>query len=113
MKVILNILFVLLYGCQNNNTNLKQVSQNPNIDFRSVAYIELIKADKKNVITDTLLVKNIILNISNSKIEYIKFGSSQKIIFYDSSNKIIEWGFYRDKLIKINGIVYKLEEEIK
>jgi hypothetical protein len=106
----LYFVIAILFGCQNPNT--RKMSQNPNIDFKNVAYVTFLNENDTIIITDNSTINNFISNINNSDIEYIKFGSNKKFILYDKNNAIIEEGFYRDRLIKIKGVVYKTKEKI-
>lgn len=106
-------IFLVLLGCGNINSEKEKIIQEDNFKIKNkISSIKVYKNNDTIFIDDSLKIKSIINNLSKSKIEYIKFGSSDEMLFYDKNNKeVLKVSFRKDKF-KINGITYKCDSTI-
>ena len=113
-NISLYVLLLICFSNCNNSATVNNIHDNPifPLSVDSIKFVSFQSKDTIFKIINKQQIESIMSNINRSKIEYLKFGSSKSLTFYDIGNQERLKVFFRNNYIKIAGVVYKSPKEL-
>lgn len=114
--VLILIIVWLLWGCKTKPDEARQLEPilNPiaNLDVDSVCFIRIVKGGEVYEINGEREISVNLLNMQNSKMVLIKWGSSDIFTIFSFNGEVLIEGAFGDSLFKVDGVVFKAKEMV-
>lgn len=107
-------LLMSVLACNYRHEEKQVVRFNKSFDLRTedVAYIIVRNNEVEFEIRDKQTLDSLTKRIQNARLEYIKFGAKSTFTIFDSSNTQILRASYKGNRFKVEGVVFRCNEEL-